>query len=270
MVCALYDDLGYFALGGDFSYPGVDTYYVGALMIIGEGSVIRMMIQRRHCWIGGNLGGGKTSFAVWISQYWLRKGYKFYSTAPCVWNDDPREMCLGTDHKIRAVFLIDEAGLDLMSSRQVTALIQYAAKLELIVWWVGNEEPPMAARKVRLMPLVDLQPALIPVIPYMWKYSTMGYEHSGVVVWLEPAESWGLYDRCAPQVGYNRIMDGMARCVSEYKAKYEADDDKVEIPGVAGARDEDAKESALLDALKENTEALDAVAAISSRRRSGR
>ena len=57
-------------------------------MLFFSNQFLNQLRQVRTCYIGGDVGTGKTLIALEIAEVFLKKGWHFVSNMSCVWNED--------------------------------------------------------------------------------------------------------------------------------------------------------------------------------------
>jgi hypothetical protein len=210
--------------------------------------------------VGGRFGGYKTGLAVWISKYWLDKGYYFISTAPCVYADDIKDVVPLTDGRIKAVVLFDEPGLQFMINRQVDVVVSYARKMDCVYWFTGFIPPPQRARALTVMPLWNMESSGVPLICYRWRVRVMGSESAGNFFWFGASECWGTFQSGAPEMEREDIYDACIKWTDEYIKRYDKKGYRVPKMEETGAL-------STLDAAAEIAESADQLQTVFARKR---
>ena len=187
------------------------------MALINAGSFLPLLTSYRMLWIGGRYGGGKTSFAIKLSEEYLKRGYRLFTNIGCVWADE--EIKLNDEGKLKAIIIIDEAGMFLKVRQQVEAVVAYAAKMDAIYMFPSFFPPPRAAQVLTVQPLFNFLSTGIPIIVYKWRVSLGGFKDSGLFFWSNPKEIYGIYSRLDSAQGSYNLMDKIQEATEEYKGK---------------------------------------------------
>lgn len=215
----------------------------------------------RLCWIGGRVGGHKTSLAYAIAEQFLNRGYRLISNNRSVWADDPRTVRLDDNGMLRAVVLLDEGGLSFKSSRQVEMIASYPAKMDIIYLIPSFWPPTRAAQVLVCQPLFNFKSAGIPLVLYKWRVKIGGMEDQGKFLWWNPASIYGIYSRQDPGDTASEIIEYLVEKTGEFRKHYERSDRLSTLEENQGPFDQ------LIDAAENMAEAADQLSTIPVRKR---
>jgi hypothetical protein len=176
-------------------------------MLIGGGEIVEFLELYRFCWITGRPAGGKTSFAVRIAREFLERGYRLASNLKCVWNDDLASIGLNKDGMLKVVVIMDEAGLQLQSSKQVKRVFSFSAKMDMIILIPSHSEPPRAAQIVTIQPVFSFISIGLPIIVYTYEVNCGRFKTKGFFLWIAPKEVFGVYSRQFTSYGVEKIIN---------------------------------------------------------------
>lgn len=155
----------------------------------------------RLCWLGGKLGGGKTSFAFRLAyDLMLQHGYRYlFSNCHSVWNDEPSEAVLrpnerGIPQFLDAVFILDEAGQFMGTASEAKEWTAFLRKLNVIVILASNASPHSSVKFLTVQRTLNMVKFGLPFWLYRWTLESMMIEEQGVFLWRNPSEIFGIYD----------------------------------------------------------------------------
>jgi len=192
-------------------------------MLIGGERVLGILESYRLCWIGGRFGGGKTSLAFRLAQPFLERGYRLLTNIRSVWADDPEDIDFVDEFgHLRLVVVMDEGGLWLKRNAQVEAMAAYAAKMDVVYIISSYFAPASYFRVFKIKVLYGFRHIRIPLVFYRWSLRDVeGFADSGLLIWWNPAEVYGVYSRQDPAQDGNEIVEFMARKVEEFRERYD-------------------------------------------------
>lgn len=174
----------------------------------------------RILWIGGRVGGHKTSLAYAIAERYLKEGYRLITNNMSVWADDLEKCTLDENGHLRAVVLLDEGGLYFKSSKQIELIASYPAKMDVIYIIPSFWPPAQRAQILTCQPLFNLKAAGLPVVVYRWRVKIGAFEDKGLFAWLFPSSVYGIYSRQDPGDTAEKIISFLVNRTSEYRAMY--------------------------------------------------
>ncbi len=214
---------------------------------VGASGLVQIIQSYRLIWIGGRFSGGKTSFALRIAQEFLKLDYRLLTNTPSIWADDWDTVRLQEDTgMLKAVVIMDEAGLALKATRQVEAMAAYAAKMDCIYLFPSFFPPIRAAQVVTVQPVFSFVQIGIPVIIYRWRVKIGAFEDKGTFGWVSPSEVWGVYSRRAPESSIYDLISFLGARVEDYRARF----------GVSDGVQKMAEDVSPVDAFRDSVETL--------------
>ena len=193
-------------------------------MFINEEPFLGIISSYRLVWIGGRVGGHKTSLAYMIARSYLEKGYRLITNNRCVWADNPEKVELDKDGHLKAVVVLDEGGLYFKSSRQVEMIASYPAKMDVIYLIPSFWPPVRTAQILTCQPLFNLKSAGLPVIVYRWRVKVGAFEDKGHFLWINPSEIYGVYSRQDPGEQADKIISWLVDRTELYRRSHGRDD----------------------------------------------
>jgi hypothetical protein len=189
-------------------------------MLLGADQFIDIVRDYRLVWIRGRYSGFKTSFAVYLAETYLKKGYRLISNARTVWNDTLEDVQLLENGMLRAVMLLDEGGLYFKAGKQLEEIAAYSAKMDCIYIFPSFFPPVKAAQVVTVQPVYSYRRIGIPLVKYEWNVRLGNFNESGKFFWLFPQEIYGLYSRQDPGANPDAIKGHLVAMVEQFKEKY--------------------------------------------------
>ena len=230
---------------------------------IGGNEIFGLLREYRFLWIEGRVGGGKTSFAVELAEFYAEKGYRVVANIPVAFAEDAREVNLMDDGMAHVFMILDEGGMWLPSDAAAKRFRAFLAKLDIMVVLSSTEEPPRSFRRVRLEPEINFLKVGLPMVFYRWALSRGRKEDSGKFLWMNPKSPWGKYSRQYPAISANGLDTLMDRLVSQFVAHH---GDEEVVPNDASERNwfavtEQDAAAALIDAAEIMAEAADRMGA---------
>ncbi len=186
--------------------------------LIGAAQFLRTVESYRLLWIAGKFGGGKTSLAFYMSEPWLKRGYRLITNGKCVWADrlDTMEF-VDADGHLKAIVVLDEGGLEFKASSQVETIAAYAAKMDVIYLLPSFWPPVRRAQVVTAQPLFSFHTIGIPLIVYRWDVQLKGFKDGGYFYWWKPQEIYGIYSRQDPGEIASDIVEFLAQKSEAYR-----------------------------------------------------
>lgn len=174
----------------------------------------------RILWIGGRVGGHKTSLAYAIAERYLKEGYRLITNNKSVWADELEKCTLDENGHLRAVVLLDEGGLYFKSSKQIELIASYPAKMDVIFIIPSFWPPTQRAQILTCQPLFNLKAAGLPVVVYRWRAKIGAFEDKGLFAWLFPSSVYGIYSRQDPGDTAEKIITFLVEKTGEYRSLY--------------------------------------------------
>ena len=186
--------------------------------LIGAAQFLRTVESYRLLWIAGKFGGGKTSLAFYMSEPWLKKGYRLITNGKCIWADDLSKLDFIDEWgHLKAVVVLDEGGLEFKASVQVETIAAYAAKMDVIYLLPSFWPPVRRAQVVTAQPLFSFFTIGIPLIVYRWDVQLKGFKDGGYFYWWQPKEIFGVYSRQDPGEISSDIVEFLAQKSEAYR-----------------------------------------------------
>lgn len=230
------------------------------MSFVGASGLIQIVQSYRLVWIGGRFSGGKTSFALRISEEFLKYGYRLLTNTPSVWADDWNTVRLDSETgMLKAVVVMDEAGLALKATRQVEAMAAYAAKMDCIYLFPSFFPPIRAAQVVTVQPIFSFVQIGIPIIVYRWRVKIGAFEDKGTFLWAWPSEVWGVYSRRAPESSIFDLISFLGERVEDYRRKFGVSD------GIRKVEEDVSPVDTFRDSVEALSQTVDTFEAVSSR-----
>ena len=187
--------------------------------LIGAGAFLNALAGYRTCWISGRTGGFKTSLSYKLASIWLEKGYRLVTNNRSIWADDLGQLEFVNDSgHLKCVVIVDEAGMDVETSRQVKAMFAYKAKMDMIILMPSVEDVPRAAQKLICQQLFNFQLIGIPLVVYRYQISQGAFKDAGTFFWWRPSEVFGIYSRQDPGAGAADIIRWIESKTREFRS----------------------------------------------------
>jgi len=225
--------------------------------------------QYRLLTIGGKLGGHKTSHALALAEPYLRDGYRLVSNLSCIWNDEPKNVTLNSDGKLKVIVIQDEAGLEIKSRFQIEEVAAYARKMDLMLFYPSFWPTPRMANILRTQALFGLKSAGIPCIIYKWTVTLGGFKDGGFYLWFNPQNYYGLYSSNDPGTKLRKVQKFLLDRKDEFRALWHADEDEDEEEGTGKSISGlaiDEKTSLLIESLEGLEETTNNLLSVSRRK----
>ena len=230
------------------------------MSFIGASGLLQLIQSYRLVWIGGKFGGGKTAFAIRISEEYLKLGYRLLTNTPCIWGDEWERVRLHPETgMLNAVVVMDEAGLALKATRQVEAMAAYAAKMDCIYLFPSFFPPIRAAQVVTIQPVFSFVQIGLPFTVYKWRVKIGAFSDGGTFVWSWPSEVWGVYSRRAPESSIYDLISLLGSRVEDYRRHWGVSN------GVSAVAGDVSPTDAFRDSVETLSQTVDAFEAVSSR-----
>lgn len=173
--------------------------------LIGAEVAQDMLDQFRMVWLGGRVGGHKTSLALMLARPYLEKGYRLITNFPCAWSDDIKTVTLDEKGFLRAVVILDEGGRFIKLSSQIEAICSYPGKMQMILVISSFTRPAPLARAFYIKAGSAYFRYGLPLVRYEWGLEDDN--QSGGFWWWCPAEIYGVYSRNNPGFGAQGIVN---------------------------------------------------------------
>ena len=166
-------------------------------MLFFSNGFINELRQVRTCYIGGDVGTGKTLIALEIAEIFLRKGWFLVSNMSCVWNDDYYQKEIPLNKNVFGI--IDEGGNYTRTMDTVAGFTEFSRKARQIVLFVGHREPHELLTYFVLYPWWDLKKnLLLPLKIWRWDVYQRRKNFSGFVFQTGWEKYYGLYSSIDP------------------------------------------------------------------------
>lgn len=186
-------------------------------MLLGAGRFLDLVDAYRLVYIAGRFGGGKTSLAFKIAEFYLQRGYRLLSNVRSVWNDT--DFPEGRFGERRCVVILDEGGQFVRDNSDLRALAAYVRKMDLVMIIPSFFEPPRAFQVLRVWPWFGFRHVRVPVVVYRYRLGWWaGFKESGWFVWVWPNEIFGVYSTLDP--ADDRVYDVLAGWSQRYRERY--------------------------------------------------
>jgi len=170
----------------------------------------------RLTWIGGRLGGFKTSLSFRLAKEFLKRGYRLISNTANVWEDDWGEVGLNENGHLKVVVVIDEIGEHIQQNKEVREIASYAAKMDIVFIAPGRWPPAKDFQFYTIEPWFNMVDAGIPAVIYKWQLKSMFDVERGFFIWFLPQEVYGVYSRQDP----SQRAEGLTEWLLFRKAQY--------------------------------------------------
>lgn len=241
-------------------------------MIIGGGNVLPIVGDYRLVWISGRYGGGKTLLAMEIAESFLKRGYRLLTNIPCAWADDWDSVQLQDDGRLRAVVIMDEAGLVLKYTEQLEAMCAYSRKMDCIYLFPSFMPPVRFAQVVDLHSMFSLAHVLLPITFWSCRIRLGSFRETTSFATSKASLYYGVYSTQGTDRGTEDLIELLATRTEEFrkrneaKHKYTGSQKRDGVRKVA-LRPRDEAASALRDSAGAMEEAADTIASIPIRTR---
>lgn len=185
------------------------------MSFIGSQGFEALVGSYRLLWVRGRFGSGKTAISLKLAEYFLKRGYRLITNTPCIWSDG---LCgLNEEHQMKAVVIIDEAGLGLKVKPQLEAMSAYARKMDCIYIFPSFFPPVRSAQVVTLQPLFSMQSIGLPFTVLEWRVNVGGFKEKGWFIWSWTQDVWGIYSTSAPESAIDEIINHLSEQVQKYR-----------------------------------------------------
>ncbi|MEM9952153.1 MAG: hypothetical protein AAF846_11160 [Chloroflexota bacterium] len=164
--------------------------------LVGHETFYRYVQDRRIVYIGGKLGGGKTSLAFRIAWDLMQTGRFRYiiSNVNSVWNEDPSDVILRDGVKVDAVVILDEAGDFMRTEREARQWIRNLRKINVVLILPSFDTPASVAKAIAIENTFNGYGIFIPYYRYTGKLKSTTYTEDISFGWWKPHEIYGIYD----------------------------------------------------------------------------
>lgn len=188
-------------------------------MIIDWSGAFELLRQYRIAWLSGRFGAGKTAMAVAMAEYLANKyGYRVYSNFPLVF--DEFDTGIKGEKVLKAVFIIDEAGLEIVARLNTLAerMIAYTRKMDIVILLPSFIPPSARIRFLQYYPVINLTSAGVPLAIYGWRVNLANFKASGSFLVFNPKEYYMMYNSFVAQdTGLTeRIYNGIIEKVQRF------------------------------------------------------
>lgn len=160
---------------------------------------MKYILDKRIVYIGGRVGGGKTSLSFRMAYDLMQSGQFRYllSNLKSVWTDDIEDVTMREYEgvlKLDAVIILDEAGEFIDTKAKAKKWKSYLRKMN-VVMFLPSEEPPAASmRTLSIERIWDGYSIGLPLWYYKTFYNTSHVKEGMAFSWLFPSEIFGVYD----------------------------------------------------------------------------
>lgn len=166
--------------------------------------------------VTGLIGEGKTLFTMELASYFLDRGFRFVSNAPCLWNDPLDSLDFFPDGSLRVVVVLDEGGWFVRSLETVSRLFVNSSKMA-VLWLIP----------CTLLPHEELlraacEPAISSEAYTVWRFSRYTLEGQKFSYALQVARSayYDVYNTGAPGSRPEDILSWFDRKTSEFYTRW--------------------------------------------------
>jgi len=168
-------------------------------------------------WLCGRYGSGKTALAFEIARKFLEDGYKLITNTPSVWSDDVEKIHVGENGHVKAVVILDEAGLSFTDRNDIKEVCAYSNKMDMIYLFPSFFPPHRLAQIVSVEPITSFRRIGIHATICKWSVNTKFFKDSGKFFWANPKEVYGIYSRQSPGSEAEYIIDNLIRLKDDYE-----------------------------------------------------
>lgn len=179
--------------------------------LIWADAMLQQVRQYRSVWLGGRVGGGKTSLAFKIAASLVDDGHANYilSNIPCVFADDLARVARNIEdgQYLNTVIIADEGGIFMKRSREAAHFNAFMRKFNTYLLVPSVEPPSSALKKFQIMRLFSLSPAGIPLWIYRVRINVSGANQQHYFGWWKPSEVYGVYDTQAVPLDFDDVGD---------------------------------------------------------------
>lgn len=171
-------------------------------------SMQSMLDECRVVSIAGVKGAGKTAMAFELAEYYLRKGYGFYSNIQNVWNDNLySEVMITPKHTVvtaedggllpdvyHKVLILDEGGRYLREWKYFENLFEFTRKTDNYLLIPSTRIAHQNLQEYLLIPWLPLYQFYLPGTIWEWRYDNGTSSPYHDFFWHMPGRSIGVYD----------------------------------------------------------------------------
>lgn len=155
--------------------------------------------NKRSVYIGGRVGGYKTSLSIMIAYELWRRGYieSVYSNMPCVFNDSIDDLASIDDPRnVSAVCIWDEAANFFQRASETQEIFTALRKVNLIMLMPSADRPTTRVIKLLIEPFFVGAIIGLPLVVYRTiSFGTRrSDDQTSFFVWWQPRAAFGLYD----------------------------------------------------------------------------
>jgi hypothetical protein len=189
-------------------------------MILNGSHIIDLVRDYRLCWISGRYGAGKTLFAFEIAEQFLERGYRLISNTQSPWNDDWDKVNLLPDGRLKAVVLMDEAGLTLKYQEQLELMCAYSRKMDCIYLFPSYFPPVRYAQVLNMHSVYGFQHLLIPLRVWECRIKIGGWRDKTTFLTTQFEKYYGVYSSQAVDIDTEKIIEFMAERVEQFREHF--------------------------------------------------
>jgi hypothetical protein len=207
----------FFGVIEEFVYIWNPYIWRDELTIIMGSHVLDLVSDYRLCWISGRYGGFKTLLAVEIAEHFLKRGYRLITNIKSPWADDWGKINFLENGTLRAVILMDEAGLTLRYTEQLESMCAYSRKMDCIYLFPSFFPPVRYAQVLNLHSVYGFHHLMIPIRVWQCRIKIGGWRDTSTFATSEASRIYGIYSTQSVDLDTEGIIEFMAEKVDRFR-----------------------------------------------------
>lgn len=168
-------------------------------LIISDDGFFSEFEESRLVSIAGHLGAGKTLLAMVLAEHFLRRGYRLVTNSRSVWSDPWDDIKPDETGGYKSVVLLDEGGIYIRTMKSVSALAQFARKIDTYIIIACKREPHEELTGLVIEPRYNAwRNWRIPIWIWRWTNRAAKVWYSGTIIEIGRSGYYGTYSTVDP------------------------------------------------------------------------
>jgi hypothetical protein len=189
-------------------------------MIIGGEHVVDLVRDYRLCWISGRYGSFKTLFAFELTEKFLKRGYRLITNAKTPWADKWENIDFLPNGTLKAVILMDEAGLTLRYTEQLERMCAYSRKMDCIYIFPSFFPPVRYAQVLNLHSVFGFSHIGLPLRVWKCRVRIGGWRDETTFLLTGFSEFFGVYSTQSVDLDTEAIIEFMAEKTEKFRESF--------------------------------------------------
>lgn len=191
-----------------------------AHVMIGGEHVVDLVRDYRLAWISGRYGSFKTLFAFELAEKFLKRGYRLITNAKTPWADDWSKVDFLPNGTLRAVVLMDEAGLTLRYTEQLERMCAYSRKMDCIYIFPSFFPPVRFAQVLNLHSVYGFIHIGVPIRVFQCRVHIGGWRDQSTFILTGFEEFYGVYSTQSVDLDTEGIIEYMAEKTEQFRERF--------------------------------------------------